>query len=128
MIFALTLSDVIELLIGAVWLVGFIVAIVLGILSRKGMPISPRRHEIAKKLQEQYKPILERLLTVGNINWNSPSQVAKILFTKKDKPVYNEKGEKLPNTYEVIEYSFMNDEILRGEFDTRKEAICTFFT
>lgn len=36
MIFALTLSDVIELLIGAVWLVGFIGAIVLGILSRKG--------------------------------------------------------------------------------------------
>lgn len=36
MIFALTLSDVIELLVGAVWLVGFIVAIVLGILSRKG--------------------------------------------------------------------------------------------
>jgi hypothetical protein len=36
MIFALTLSDVIELLIGAVWLVGFIGAIVLGILNRKG--------------------------------------------------------------------------------------------
>lgn len=36
MIFALTLSDVIELLIGAVWLVGFIGAIIVGILSRKG--------------------------------------------------------------------------------------------
>ena len=36
MIFALTLSDVIELLIGAVWLVGFIGAFVLGILNRKG--------------------------------------------------------------------------------------------
>ena len=91
-------------------------------VEKNGMPISPRRHEIAKKLQEQYKPILERLLTVGNINWNSTAQVAKILFTDKDVPVYDEKGEKLPNTYEVIEYSFMNDEILRGEFDTRKEA------
>lgn len=91
-------------------------------VEKNGAPISPRRHEIAKKLQEQYKPILERLLTVGNINWNSTAQVAKILFTDKDVPVYDEKGEKLPNTYEVLEYTFMNDEILRGEFDTRKEA------
>lgn len=36
MIFALTLSDVIELLIGAVWLIGFIGAIIVGILSMKG--------------------------------------------------------------------------------------------
>lgn len=36
MIFALTLSDVIELLIGAVWLICFIGAIIVGILSRKG--------------------------------------------------------------------------------------------
>lgn len=35
MIFALTLSDIIELLIGAVWVVGFIGAIILGLLSRK---------------------------------------------------------------------------------------------
>lgn len=91
-------------------------------VEKNGMPISPRRHEIAKKLQEQYKPILERLITVGNINWNSTAQVAKILFTEKDVPVYDEKGEKLPNTYEVIEYTFMNDIIYRGEFDTRKGA------
>lgn len=91
-------------------------------VEKNGAPISPRRHEIAKKLQEQYKPILERLLTVGNINWNSTAQVAKILFTDKDVTVYDEKGEKLPNTYEVIEYSFMNDIIYRGEFDTRKGA------
>lgn len=91
-------------------------------VEKNGMPISPRRHEIAKKLQEQYRPILERLLTVGNINWNSTAQVAKILFTEKDVPVYDEKGEKLPNTYEVIEYTFMNDIIYRGEFDTRKGA------
>ena len=91
-------------------------------VEKNGAPISPRRHEIAKKLQEQYKPILERLITVGNINWNSTAQVAKILFTDKDVPVYDEKGEKLPNTYEVIEYTFMNDIIYRGEFDTRKGA------
>lgn len=91
-------------------------------VEKNGAPISPRRHEIAKKLQEQYKPILERLITVANINWNSTTQVAKVLFTDKDVPVYDEKGEKLPNTYEVIEYTFMNDIIYRGEFDTRKGA------
>lgn len=91
-------------------------------VEKNGMPISPRRHEIAKKLQDQYKPILERLITVANINWNSTAQVAKVLFTEKGVPVYDEKGEKLPNTYQVLEYSFMNDIILRGEFDTRSEA------
>ena len=91
-------------------------------VEKNGAPISPRRHEIAKKLQAQYKPILERLITVGNINWNSTAQVAKILFTEKGVPVYDEKGEKLPNTYQVLEYSFMNDIILRGEFSTRSEA------
>lgn len=91
-------------------------------VEKNGMPISPRRHEIAKKLQEQYKPILERLITVADINWNSTVQVAKVLFTEKGVPVYDEKGEKLPNTYQVLEYSFMNDIILRGEFSTRSEA------
>lgn len=91
-------------------------------VEKNGIPISPRRHEIAKKLQEQYKPILERLITVANINWNSTAQVAKVLFTEKGVPVYDEKGEKLPNTYQVLEYSFMNDIILRGEFSTRSEA------
>lgn len=91
-------------------------------VEKNGMPISPRRHEIAKKLQDQYKPILERLITVANINWNSTAQVAKVLFTEKGVPVYDEKGEKLPNTYQVLEYSFMNDIILRGEFSTRSEA------
>lgn len=35
MIFALTLSDIIELIIGAIWSIGFIGAIIVGILSRK---------------------------------------------------------------------------------------------
>lgn len=91
-------------------------------VEKNGMPISPRRHEIAKKLQEQYKPILERLITVGNINWNSTAQVAKILFTKKDEPMYDEKGKKLPNTYEVLESFVVGDSYVIGEFDTRKEA------
>lgn len=91
-------------------------------VEKNGVPISPRRGEIAKKLIEEYTPIYERLITVADINWNSTAQVASVLFGKKDKPVYKEKGEKLPNTYEVIEYTFTGESFVRGEFDTRKEA------
>lgn len=35
MIFALILSDIVELIIGIIWLIGFVGAIVVGILSRK---------------------------------------------------------------------------------------------
>lgn len=92
-------------------------------VEKNGVPISPRRGEIAKKLIEEYMPIYERLITVADINWNSTAQVSSVLFGKKNKPIYKEKGEKLPNTYEVIEYLFTGDQIVRGEFDTRKEAI-----
>lgn len=91
-------------------------------VEKGGVPISPRRGEIAKKLIEEYMPIYERLITVADINWNSTAQVSSVLFGKKNKPIYKEKGEKLPNTYEVIEYLFTGEQIVRGEFDTRKEA------
>lgn len=91
-------------------------------VEKNGVPISPRRGEIAKKLIEEYIPIYERLITVADINWNSTAQVSSVLFGKKNKPIYKEKGEKLPNTYEVIEYLFTGEQIVRGEFDTRKEA------
>lgn len=91
-------------------------------VEKNGVPISPRRGEIAKKLIEEYMPIYERLITVADINWNSTAQVSSVLFGKKNKPIYKEKGEKLPNTYEVIEYLFTGEQIVRGEFDTRKEA------
>lgn len=91
-------------------------------VEKNGVPISPRRGEIAKKLIEEYTPIYERLITVADINWNSTAQVASVLFGKKDKPVYKEKGDKLPNTYEVIEYTFTGEQFVRGEFNTRKEA------
>lgn len=91
-------------------------------VEKNGVPISPRRGEIAKKLIEEYMPYYERLITVADINWNSTVQVASVLYGKKGKPVYKEKGEKLPNTYEVIEYLFTGEQIVRGEFDTRKEA------
>jgi DNA polymerase I-like protein with 3'-5' exonuclease and polymerase domains len=91
-------------------------------VEKGGVPISPRRKEIGEKLKEEYMPYYERLITVADINWNSTAQVASVLFGKKNKPIYKEKGEKLPNTYEVIEYMFTGEQIVRGEFDTRKEA------
>lgn len=91
-------------------------------VEKNGVPISPRRFEILNKLKKDLKPFEEKLLTYGEINWNSPTQVAKILFTKKGEPVYNEKGEKLPNTYEVIEKTVHSGEHKLGEFSTRKEA------
>lgn len=91
-------------------------------VEKVGVPISPRRFEIMDKLKKDLKPFEEKLLTYGEINWNSPTQVAKILFTKKGEPVYNEKGEKLPNTYEVIEKTVHSGEHKLGEFSTRKEA------
>lgn len=91
-------------------------------VEKNGVPISPRRGDIAKKLIEEYMPYYERLITVADINWNSTVQVASVLYGKKGKPVYKEKGEKLPNTYEVIEYTFTGDSFVRGEFNTRKEA------
>lgn len=91
-------------------------------VEKVGVPISPRRFEIMDKLKKDLKPFEEKLLTYGEINWNSPTQVAKILFTKKGEPVYNDKGTKLPNTYEVIEKTVHSGEHKLCEFSTRKEA------
>lgn len=91
-------------------------------VEKVGVPISPRRFEIMNKLKKDLKPFEEKLLTYGEINWNSPTQVAKILFTKKGEPVYNEKGKKLPNTYEVYEKTVHSGEHKLGEFSIRKEA------
>lgn len=91
-------------------------------VEKVGVPISPRRFEILDKLKNDLKPFEEKLLTYGEINWNSPTQVAKILFTKKGEPVYNEKGKKLPNTYEVYEKTVHSGEHKLGEFSSRKEA------
>lgn len=96
-------------------------------VEKNGMPISPRRHEIAKKLQAQYKPILERLITVANINWNSTAQVAKVLFGDLDIPLYNEKGEKLGTDFNVYVKEFVDGGYTEvtscvATFKTRKEA------
>lgn len=90
-------------------------------VEKGGVPISPRRHEVLEKLQSDLRPYTEKLLTYGDINWNSNGQVAKILFTKKDEPVYEEQGERLPDTFLVIRKDIHSDSVV-GEFNTRKEA------
>lgn len=87
-------------------------------VEKGGIPISPRRHEVLDKLEVELRPYTEKLLTYGDINWNSNIQVASILFAPKDEPVYDEQGERLPNTYAVVD----NNGKVIAEFNERKEA------
>ena len=87
-------------------------------VEKGGVPISPRRHEVLEKLEAELRPYTEKLLTYGDINWNSNAQVASILFAPKDEPVYDEQGERLPNTYAVVD----NNGKVIAEFKERKEA------
>lgn len=87
-------------------------------VEKGGVPISPRRHEVLEKLEAELRPYTEKLLTYGDINWNSNAQVASILFAPKDDPVYDEQGERLPNTYAVVD---ANGKTI-AEFKERKEA------
>ena len=87
-------------------------------VEKGGVPISPRRHEVLEKLEAELRPYTEKLFTYGDINWNSNAQVASILFASKDEPVYDEQGERLPNTYAVVD----NNGKVIAEFNERKEA------
>lgn len=87
-------------------------------VEKGGVPISPRRHEVLEKLEAELRPYTEKLLTYGDINWNSNTQVASILFASKDEPVYDEQGERLPNTYAVVD---SNGKTI-AEFKECKEA------
>lgn len=87
-------------------------------VEKGGVPISPRRHEVLEKLETELRPYTEKLLTYGDINWNSNAQVASILFAPKDEPVYDEQGERLPNTYAVVDSKGKTI----AEFKERKEA------
>nr|DAY01898.1 MAG TPA: DNA POLYMERASE [Caudoviricetes sp.] len=91
-------------------------------IEKGGVPISPKRHEVLEKLQEDLRPYQEKLLFYGDINWNSNEQVASILFTKKDEPVYRQDGERLDDTFKVTEKTVDGKSIELGEFSTRKEA------
>ena len=87
-------------------------------VEKGGVSISPRRHEVLEKLEAELRPYTEKLLTYGDINWNSNAQVASILFAPKDEPVYDEQGERLPNTYAIVD----NNGKVIAEFKERKEA------
>ena len=87
-------------------------------VEKGGIPISPRRHEVLERLESELRPYTEKLLTYGDINWNSNAQVASILFAPKDEPVYDEQGERLPNTYAIVD----NNGKVIAEFKERKEA------
>lgn len=96
-------------------------------VEKGGVPISPRRHEVLEKLEAELKPHIEKLLTYGDINWNSNAQVAKILFEKLDVPVYDEKGERVGTEYNVYVDAYTDGgytkvESCIGTFKTRKEA------
>ena len=96
-------------------------------VEKGGVPISPRRHEVLEKLQNDLRPFEEKLLTYGEINWNSNVQVARILFEKLDVPVYDEKGKRLGTEYNVyideyIDGGYTKIESCIGTFNTRKEA------
>lgn len=48
---------------------------------KTGVPISPRRYEIAKELQSQYKPLEEELKAFAGINWGSTKQLGLLMFS-----------------------------------------------
>lgn len=91
-------------------------------IEKGGVPISSKRHEVLERLENDLRPYQEKLLFYGDINWNSNEQVASILFTKKDEPVYREDGERLDDTFKVFEKTYDGESFELGEFATRKEA------
>lgn len=48
---------------------------------KTGVPISPRRYEIAKELQSQYVPLEEKLKAFADINWGSTKQLGLLMFS-----------------------------------------------
>lgn len=48
---------------------------------KTGVPISPRRYEIAKELQSQYKPLEDELKAFADINWGSTKQLGLLMFS-----------------------------------------------
>lgn len=97
-------------------------------IEKTGVPISPRRFEVKAKLEAELKPYAEKLLTYGDINWNSSQQVAKILFGELDLPLFDEEGKRVGTNYNVCVAERMDggygNEVLNviTTLPTRKEA------
>lgn len=87
-------------------------------VEQTGVPLSPRRQEIKKELQEEYEPILARLKEVADINWNSNDQVGAVLFS----PEGAEIREKPKNVTQWIVYHKTTGKKLSTRFKTKKEA------
>lgn len=87
-------------------------------VEQTGVPLSPRRHEIKTQLQAEYKPYLDRLKEVADINWNSTDQVGLVLFSPEGTEI-----RKAPK--KVTEWTVTNiksGKSMVRKFRTKKEA------
>lgn len=78
-----------------------------------GVPISPRIDDIQSQLEEDAKVIEKRLLKQAKINWGSNKQVATVMFSPKDEPIYSEEKKRKWVT------SVLTGDV---EYKTKKEA------
>lgn len=87
-------------------------------VEQTGVPLSPRRHEIKKQLQEEYEPILARLKEVADINWNSNDQVGAVMFSPEGAEIRSTPKK----ATEWVVYHTLSNTKLDKKFKTKKEA------
>ena len=85
---------------------------------KTGVPISPRRYDIAKELQSQYKPLEEELKAFADINWGSTKQLGLLMFSPEGTEI-REKPKK--TTYWVVTRK-SDGKSLEIRFKTKKSA------
>lgn len=85
---------------------------------KTGVPISPRRYDIAKELQSQYKPLEEELKAFAGINWGSTKQLGLLMFSPEGTEI-REKPKK--TTYWVVTRK-SDGKSLKIRFKTKKSA------
>lgn len=85
---------------------------------KTGVPISPRRYEIAKELQSQYKPLEEELKAFADINWGSTKQLGLLMFSPEGTEI-REKPKR--TTYWVVTRK-SDGKRLKIRFKTKKSA------
>lgn len=85
---------------------------------KTGVPISPRRYDIAKELQSQYKPLEEELKAFADINWGSTKQLGLLMFSPEGTEI-REKPKK--TTYWVVTRK-SDGKSFKNHFKTKKSA------
>lgn len=85
---------------------------------KTGVPISPRRHDIKKELQSQYKPLEEELKAFADINWGSTKQLGLLMFSPEGTEL-REKPKK--TTYWTVTRK-ADGKSLKIRFKTKKSA------